>query len=163
MWELFNCMYQWYRQLCEHFSGKYLLDHVCISLPSANLLQWRHNGHDGVLNHQPHGCLLNRLFGRRPKKTSKLRVTGLFAGTSPGPVNSPHKRTSNTENASIWWRHHVQGEEEATATDIECVSITHASWTEQTGGLQVICDAVTLMWCHCNGACRSCFTVLDCS
>ena len=54
-------------------------------------LQWRHNDHDGVLNHQPHGCLLNRLFGRRSKKTSKLRVTGLCAGNSPGPVNTPHK------------------------------------------------------------------------
>ena len=54
-------------------------------------LHWRHNDHDGVSNHQPHGCLLNRLFGRRSKKTSKLRVTGLCAGNSPGPVNSPHK------------------------------------------------------------------------
>ena len=25
------------------------------------------------------------------KKTSKLRVTGLCVGNSPGPVNSPHK------------------------------------------------------------------------
>ena len=53
---------------------------------------WRHNDHDGVSNHQPHGCLLNRLFRRRSKKTSKLLVTGLCAGNSPGPVNSPHKR-----------------------------------------------------------------------
>ena len=42
-------------------------------------LQWRHHGHDGVSNHQPHHCLLNRLCGRRSKKTSKLRVTGLCA------------------------------------------------------------------------------------
>ena len=35
-------------------------------------LQWRHNGHDSVSNHQPPDCLLNRLFRR-------------------GPVNSPHK------------------------------------------------------------------------
>ena len=54
-------------------------------------LHWRHNGHDGVSNHQPHGCLLNSLFRRRLKKTSKLRVTGLCVGNSPGPVNSPHK------------------------------------------------------------------------
>ena len=54
-------------------------------------LQWRHNDHDGVSNHQPHGCLFNRLFRRRSKKTSKLRVTGLCVGNSPGPVNSPHK------------------------------------------------------------------------
>ena len=54
-------------------------------------LRWRHNDHPGVSNHQPHGCLLNRLFRRRWKKTSKLRVTGLCAGNSPVPVNSPHK------------------------------------------------------------------------
>ena len=54
-------------------------------------LQWRHNDHDGVSNYQPHGCLLNRSFRRKSKKTSKLRVTGLCAGNSPGPVNSPHK------------------------------------------------------------------------
>ena len=52
-------------------------------------LQWRHDEHDGVSNHQPHGCLLNRLFRRRSKKTLKLRVT------------------SYAENISIWWRHHV--------------------------------------------------------
>ena len=52
---------------------------------------WRHNDHDGVSNHQPHGCLLNRLFRRRSKKTSKLRVTGLRAVISPGLVNSRQK------------------------------------------------------------------------
>ena len=61
------------------------------SYPSKFPLPWRHNDHDGVSNHQPHGCLLNRLFRRRSKKTSKLRVTGLCVGNSPGPVNSPHK------------------------------------------------------------------------
>ena len=45
-------------------------------------LRWRHNDHDSVSNHQPHGCLLNRLFRRRSKKTSKLRVTGLCVGNS---------------------------------------------------------------------------------
>ena len=44
-----------------------------------------------ISNHQPHGCLLNRLFRRRSKKTSKRRVTGLCVGNSPVPVNSPHK------------------------------------------------------------------------
>ena len=54
-------------------------------------LLWRHNGRDCVSNHQPHDCLLNRLFRRRSKKTSKLRVTGLCVGIHRGPVNSPHK------------------------------------------------------------------------
>ena len=54
-------------------------------------LHWRHNRRDCVSNHQPYDCLLNRLFRHRSKKTSKLCVTGLCAGNSPGPVNSPHK------------------------------------------------------------------------
>ena len=48
-------------------------------------IRWCHNGLDSISNHQPHDCLLNRLFRHRSKKTSKLRVTGLCA------VNSPHK------------------------------------------------------------------------
>ena len=54
-------------------------------------LLWRHNGRDSVSNHQSHDCLLNRLFRRRSKKTSKLRVTGLCAGNSPGTGEFPHK------------------------------------------------------------------------
>ena len=54
-------------------------------------LQWCHKGPDGFSNHQTYDCLLNRLFRRRSKKTSKSCVTGLCAGNSPGPVNSPHK------------------------------------------------------------------------
>ena len=46
-------------------------------------LQWRHNGRNNVSNHQPHHCLLNRLFRRRSKKTSKLRVIGICAVNSP--------------------------------------------------------------------------------
>ena len=32
------------------------------------LLQWRHNEHDGVSNHQPHDCLLNRSFKAQIKE-----------------------------------------------------------------------------------------------
>ena len=69
-------------------------------------LLWRHNGLHGVSNHQPHDCLLNRLFWRRSKKTSKLRVTGLCAGNSPVTGEFPAQRANNAENVSIWWRHH---------------------------------------------------------
>ena len=55
-------------------------------------LQWRHNGRDGVSNHQPHDCLLNSLFGCRSKKTSKLRVTGLCVGNSPVTGEFPARR-----------------------------------------------------------------------
>ena len=53
--------------------------------------QWRHNGRDGVSNHQPHDCLLSRLFRHRSKKTSKLRVTGFMRGIQRWPVNFLHK------------------------------------------------------------------------
>ena len=69
-------------------------------------LQWRHNGRHGASKHQPHHCLLSRLFRRRSKKTSKPRVTGLCAGNSPVTGEFPAHRASNAENASIWWRHH---------------------------------------------------------
>ena len=76
-------------------------------------LLWRHNDHNGLSNHQPHSCLLNRLFRRRSKTTSKFHVTGLVWGIHrPGPVNSLHKGQvtwkmfpfDDVENVSIWWR-----------------------------------------------------------
>ena len=69
-------------------------------------LEWRHNEHDSVSDHQPHDCLLNRLFRHWSKKTSKLRVTSLCAGNSPGTGEFPAQKASNAENVSIWWRHH---------------------------------------------------------
>ena len=81
-----------------------------VSIPSngcRGTLQWSHNGRDGVSDYQPHDCLLNRLFRGRSKKTSKLRVTGLCAGNSPGTGEFPAQMASNAKNVSIWWRHHV--------------------------------------------------------
>ena len=59
-------------------------------------------------NHQPHGCLLNRLFGRRSQKISKLRLIGLSAGNSPGTGEFSAQMASYAENVSIWWCHHVR-------------------------------------------------------
>ena len=53
-------------------------------------LQWRHE-RDGVSNHLLLYCLLNRLFRRRSRKTSKLRVIGLVWAIHQWPVNFPHK------------------------------------------------------------------------
>ena len=57
---------------------------------------------------------LNGLFRRRAKKTSKLRVTGLCAGNSPGTGEFPAQRASNAENVFIWWRHHARSSLRAT-------------------------------------------------
>ena len=80
-------------------------------------LQWRHNDHDGVSKHQLHGCLPKRLFRRRSKKTSKLRVTGPCVGNSPGPVNSPHKRQVTRKMFPF--------------DDVIMDSIEHTRWSKQ--------------------------------
>ena len=74
---------------------------------SKRSLQWRHNGQDSVSNHQPHECLLNRIFSRRSKKTSKLRVTGLCVGNSSVTGEFPHKWPVTRKMFSFWWLHHV--------------------------------------------------------
>ena len=70
-------------------------------------LQWRHGKHDGVKKTQSHDCSLSRWFRRRPKKTSKLHVTGLCQGNSTVTGVFPVQRASNAENVFIWWRHHA--------------------------------------------------------
>ena len=54
-------------------------------------LQWRHNGPDGVSNHQPRACLLNRLFWHRSKRNQSSASLAFVRGIHRWPVNSPHK------------------------------------------------------------------------
>ena len=77
-----------------------------ITISSANTLLRRHYERDGVLNHQPHAGLLNRLFRRRSKKTSKVRFIGFCEGNSRVTGKFTAQRAINAENACIWWRHH---------------------------------------------------------
>ena len=87
----------------DYVFGRKMNMHV---LSGFNTLQWRHNKCGGVSNHRRLDCLLNRLFGRRSKKTSKLRITGLCKGNPPVTGGFPSQRASTAENVSIWWRHH---------------------------------------------------------
>ena len=91
-----------FRHTSENFQllRNLLQDYMIITL------QWRHNGCDGVSNHQILDCLHNRLFRHRSKKTSKLCVTGLCEGNSPVTDELPAQSSSNAENVSIWWRLH---------------------------------------------------------
>ena len=70
-------------------------------------LQWRHNERDGISNHRRLDCVFNRMFRRRSKKTSKLRVTGLCERNSPVTGEFTAQKASNAKNVSIWWRHYV--------------------------------------------------------
>ena len=91
-----------------HFKYRELPVRPLFSLMASQrwALQWRQNEPDGASNHQPHDCLFHRLFRRRSKKISKLRVTGLCEGKSSVTAEFPARRASNAENVSIWWRHH---------------------------------------------------------
>ena len=91
---------------CCWWPGAYLVPRHSPASRSVDIKQWRHNEHDGVSNHQPYDCLLNRLFRHRSKKTSKIRATGHCAGNSPVTGEFPAQMASNAENVSIWWRHH---------------------------------------------------------
>ena len=90
----------WYWRYCQVTTYFGLLSQ------NHEALQRRHNEHDGVSNHQPYDCLLNRLIRRRSKKALKLCVTGLCVGNSPVTGEFPAQRASNAQNVSIWWRHH---------------------------------------------------------
>ena len=52
-------------------------------------LLWRHNGHDGVSNHQPHECLLNHR-GADQRKHRSSELLAFVGGIHRRPVNSPH-------------------------------------------------------------------------
>ena len=60
----------------------------------------------------PASWLFTQLFFRhRSKKTSKVCVTGLCEGNSPGTGEFPTQKARYAGNVSIWWRHHVYNAE----------------------------------------------------
>ena len=89
-------------------SGKHKLLKTLYSYLGTEILRWRHNGRDGVSNHQPHDCLFNRLFRYKSKKASKLRITTLCVGNSSVTVEFLAQMASNVENVSVWWCHRDQ-------------------------------------------------------
>ena len=104
-------------------------------------LLWRYNERNGVPNHQPHDCLLSRLFRRRSDKTSKFRVTGLCAGNSPETGEFPAQRASIAENVSIWWRHHALPSCHSSAYHFRWGKL----WWHHNWVLKKRCR--TLLWC----------------
>ena len=91
----------WWRSLCISQTLFHCFDQA---------LQWRHNERNDVSNHWCIDCLLKRLFRRRSKKPSKLRVSGLCEGNLPVTGEFPAQTASNAENVSISWHHHEGGD-----------------------------------------------------
>ena len=71
--------------ICTRKSGSFMRREVKCQDIEHFLLQWRHNERDGVSDHRRLNSLLGRLFRRRLKETSNLRVTGLCEGHSMPP------------------------------------------------------------------------------
>ena len=131
------------------------------SIPASEIA-WhcRHNDRGSVSNHQPHGCLLNRLFRRRSKKTSKLRVTGLCAGNSSGTGEFPAQMASYAENVSIW-RHHgpVQFYKKQLPTNIQIVIILCSKCKGMDWWLTSRID-VMFCWCLLLEKCKTFTTAI---
>ena len=94
-WLLFVCLTTTYR-LTRHVSPLWIktypvgLSNVLDAILFISLY-WGHNEHDSVSNHQPHDCLLKRLFKCRSKKYQSSASLAFVRGIHRGPVNSPHK------------------------------------------------------------------------
>ena len=142
------CHLDTWKQTSEKFWSKDMklsLQIVCWKYGLQNgsySLQWHHNGHNGISNHQPHDCLLNRLFRRRSKKTSKLHVSGLYVGNAPVTGEFPAQKASNAENVFIWWCHHVCSPlSHNSAIQRACHQLTHKHIEMQ------ICTLQCSYWC----------------
>ena len=75
--------------ICFHRRSPDFLLVLSVTFGMDISLQWRNNGHDGVSNHQPHDCLLKRLFKRKCQSSASL---AFVRGIHEWPVNSTHKR-----------------------------------------------------------------------
>ena len=62
----------------------------------------------GVPNHRQLDSLSNSLFMLATKKTSKLCITDCLYGESTSDLWIPSQRASNSESASVLWRHYVR-------------------------------------------------------
>ena len=82
--------------------GLYLLNGKAVTP-----LQWSHNECNGVSNHRRLNFRPSRVFLRRSKRISRLRVTGLCEGNPSVTGGFPSERASNGESDSLWWRHHA--------------------------------------------------------
>ena len=58
-----------------------------ISHGALAILQWRHNGHDGISNHQPYTIVYSTVYSGADQRKHQGSASLAFQW----PVNSPHK------------------------------------------------------------------------
>ena len=77
---------------------------VCVL--SKSLLSVSHYN-DVIMNKMAFRLFTQPFVQAQIKENIKVRVTDLCAVNSPVTGEFPAQRASNTENVSIWWRHHA--------------------------------------------------------
>ena len=116
-------IYKYQQNICFSYFDDILCRRTSVNLPTSQIHDSLSTRPDVFSRNRYYSCVimgavasqitsltivyLNRLFRRRSKKTSKLRVTGLCSGNSSVTGGFPSQRASNAENVSIWWRFHV--------------------------------------------------------
>ena len=68
-------------------------------------LHWRHNERGGISDHQPHDCLLNRLFKRTWKTHQSSASLAFLRGIHRWPLRGKcfHLMTSSWSSPATWW------------------------------------------------------------
>ena len=73
---------------------------------SPFILQWRHNGCDGVSNHSVSIVCSTVFLGADQRKRQKSVSLATCEGNPPVTGGFPSQRASNAINGLIWWCHH---------------------------------------------------------
>ena len=71
---------------------------------NGSALHWHHNGRDGISNHQSHDCFT--FIQAQIKENIKALCHWPLCGEFTRQFTA--QMSSNTENVSIWWCHHVR-------------------------------------------------------
>ena len=90
----------------QYYEAPSWLGEVGVLVSWQGTLQWCHNQRDGVPNHQPHDCLLNRLFRYRSKKHQSSAPLNFVSGIHRWPMKSLHKGPVTQNKFPNIWRHH---------------------------------------------------------
>ena len=83
-------------------SYQIMLSFLRMAKKQRHSLHWQHNGRDGVSIICSTAC-----SGADQRKHQSSASLAFVRGIHRWPVNPHHKKASDIENVSIWWRHHV--------------------------------------------------------
>ena len=92
---------------CTHWSQSTFSERPVESLPwlYPETLQWRHNGRDGVSNHQPHHCYSTVYSGADQRKHSSSASLAFVSPVNLAasiPINSKHMKYPAIEASSLF-------------------------------------------------------------